>query len=236
MTDELDDLIGGTSDPRAERRARNAERATKLESERAREEAIKNGGRGVTFVDAGELLKPVSQNFLAIVFGMDPATVKKRLTRCKPLGVAGGQRPVYDFKEACGFLIKPRMTPEEFVKTLNHAHLPNEVNKAFWEARRIKLKYEIEAGDAWATGDVLEVFGDVFMTIKDRMQLWVETMREHGKLSDEQLARLGQMVDGLQNDMHQELMDKPVQRKTRSKLYEIDDDMPVTVFDDEGDE
>lgn len=236
MSNDFDDLLGGKpeSDPRAERRARAATRSAEHENLRARDEAIKNAGRGVTFMDSNELLKPVGQNFLATVFGMDPMTVKKRLARCKPLGMAGGQRPVYDFKEACSFLLKPRMTPDEFIKTLNHAHLPNEVNKAFWEARRIKLKYEIEAGDAWATNDVLEVFGDVFLTIKDRMQLWVETMREHAKLSDDQLARLTQMVDALQSDMHDSLLAKPAERKTRSKLFEQDQEQPETIFEDDG--
>lgn len=187
--------------------------------------ALRTARGGTTFVEAGELKRPVSKNFIAQVFDMDPATVTKRLLTCPPLTSPGDQRPLYDFKQAVAYLVEPKMDIEKYIKNLDPNRMPNHINKVFWEAARVRLKFMIEAGDAWLTGEVLDVFGLVFMTIKDRMQLWTETLRERGGLSDETLARMTQMIDALQEDLHQQLLDIPKQRQTRSIVAEHSDEL-----------
>lgn len=182
--------------------------------------AIRNARAGKTFVEAGEFKRPVTKNFIAQVFDMDPATVTKRLLACPTLTSPGDTRPLYDFKQAVAYLVEPKMDIEAYIKNLDPNRMPNHINKVFWEAARVRLKFMIEAGDAWLTGEVLDVFGLVFMTIKDRMQLWTETLRERGGLSDETLARMTQMIDALQEDLHQQLVDIPKQRQTKSLVAE----------------
>jgi len=183
------------------------------------------GGKG-SFVDGGELKRPVTQNFLALVFDMDPATVKKRLLTVKPVGFVGSgvqTRKLYDFKEACSYLVEPKIDLDAYIKSLDPAKLPNHINKMFWEAQRIRLKFMLEAGQAWRTEDVLARLGDACMLIKDRVQLWAETMREVCKLDDEQYARFVQMQNDLQNDLHALLVSAPERSTTRSIAAEYDE-------------
>jgi len=211
---DIADLLGSPTaapviDTREERRLRAAEAL-------AKETAIKAAGRGGTFVDQGTLRRPVSQNFLAEVFDMDPQTVRKRLVRCPKLGMAGGNRPVYDFKTACSYLLPPKMTADEFIATLNHAKLPPEVNKVFWQAQRERLRFLRDAGEVWSTPDVLAVFGQVNMTFKDRIDLWVEDIREMKGISDEHVARIEAMAHALKMDLYENLVSKPSNGETPS--------------------
>lgn len=195
-------------------------------SDEIRQHAVRMAGGGRAFIDAGVLRQPVSKGFLATVFQMDPATVTKRLLTCPPLGRAGGQREMYDFREAVAYLIPPKMDLGEYIESLDPNDMPNHINKVYWEARRIRLKFMLEAGDAWATDDVLDVLSAVNMKIKDRTQLWTETLREVGGLNDDQYRRLTEMVDALLGDLHADLVDIPKQRQTLS-LAKRDDGAEV---------
>lgn len=215
MTDDFDDLIPPpTRKPRAPR------------------DPLRSAVSGHIGIKSTDFMKPVTQQFLAEVFGMDPKTVKKRLIHC-PM-VMKSNRALYEFKTACEYLLKPRMDEATFMKTLNAADLPPIVNKVVWEAKRIKLKYEIEAGQAWSTDDVLEVFGEVFMAVKSHAQLWAESMRELD-LGDEANRKIEGLVDGFSADLHSKLVEMPKQRQTRSKIAELENaSMPT--FADEDDE
>lgn len=216
MSADIDDFLGAppaNGDREAKREARRKAAEEKLIEEQRRK-AIKEAGAGITAINVRDFKMPVSQNFLAQVFNMTPETVKKRLLRCPTDGMAGGGRPVYDFKTACGYLVKPQMTNEEFIRTLNAAQLPPEINLAFWNAQRARLRYLHEAADAWATEDVLEVFGDVFMTIKDRMQLFIENMRSG--MTDEQSNRMSEIVEAFQADLHAALVEMPLKKRTEA--------------------
>jgi hypothetical protein len=163
---------------------------------------------------------------------MDAATVRKRLLKAPILAMGGGGRPLYDFKTACEYVVKPKMDIDTYLKTLNPADMPNAINKVYWEAKNIRLKYELAAGQAWATEDVLEVFGTVFMTIKERTKLWVEDLRESAKLSDETLAQLTEKVDAYQTALHADLIAIPLKRQTYSKAVEAVDSNAVPNYED----
>lgn len=226
---DFDDLLGGDAPqpaPRVETRGRktNAEREARIaamQQAEAHQREIRLAGRGVTKISEEEFLLPVSQNFLARVLRMDPMTVKKRLHSCKPAGHVGSGRPVFYFHEALPFLVKPRMDLATYLKTLNPTDMPNSINKTFWEAERIKNKVLIETGEAWHDSDVLEVLGRVFMLFKDRIPLLTEGMREAG-LTDEQFRRLQSYTDQLQGDLHEGLVELPVQRRTLARVARID--------------
>lgn len=205
MTDEFEDLIGGGPSP------------PPLEDSPAhvRARAIRSASGGVTFVQLNEIKRPVSPKFLAAVFDMDPATVTKRLIPLDPLD-RQGRKTLYDFKEACAYLIEPKMDLEKYIASLDFKKLPHHINQMFWTAKRTKLKYQHEAGDSWNTEDVLTALGRVNMTIKDRTQLLVETMRERAGLTDEQMVVFEQLIDGFQSDLHEKMVAYPQQYQTGS--------------------
>ncbi len=202
---DFDDLIG-VSKP-----ASNLPDST----ERERTRVLRAAAGGATFVQLRELKRPVTANFLAAVFDMDPSTVKKRLIPLEALAQVG-VKTLYDFKEAAAYLIEPKLDLEKYLMSLDFKKLPHHINKVFWDAKRSKLKYKHEAGEAWETADVLEVFGRTFMTIKDQTQLFVETMRERGGLSDEQMLIFESLIDGFQANIHAKMIEEPKLHQTRS--------------------
>lgn len=225
MTDEFDELIGGAPEPAPPPRRNKGGRPTNEERARRQREAsgslemqaaIRAAGAGKTRIDAREFMLPVGQNFLAEVFRMDPMTVRKRLLKCKPVGYAGGNRAIYDFPEAASYIVKPKMTAEEFARTLNKADLPPEINKAFWDSQRSRVKYKIEAQEAWETEDVVAVLGEVAMLFKDSTTMVVEEMRSRAKLSDEQTEILQECFDELRREIRKKLIDMPSKRRTAS--------------------
>jgi hypothetical protein len=242
---EFDELMDPAPKKRGRGRPSNEELAARLtEQERDEEEfwaspamqvAMKAASAGNTLIDERTFHMPVTQNFLGRVLNIDTMTVNRRLRRLKPVGYAGGEkqkRPLYDFKQALEHLLKPKMHGDTFLSTLNPAEMPPAVNKTVWEAKRIKLKVELEAGQAWADADVLSVLGDVFMTIKSHTQLWVERLRERG-MTDEQLKLVEEMTDVYCNELHEKLVDFPNKRKTRSRLAEIEREMMGSLAEDD---
>lgn len=239
---DFDDLLDT-----APRRRRG--RPTNEERERRRAEAlesaafqadVRKAAIGQPKVRPEEFLLPMSQNGIARILNMDPATVKQRLLAggCKPCGATGSTtRPVYLFHEVLPYLVKPKMDIGTYIKTLNAADLPNSINKVFWEAERIKNKTLIETGEAWSTEKVLDVLGEVFMLIKDRIPLIRDSLRDMG-LTDEQNAKLLDMTDQFQTDLHEALIEMPKRRQTFSRQSDIDPgDQPIPdIDDDEEDE
>lgn len=192
---EIEALLGGTPPPSTSRRERDL--ILKAAS----------GGKG-TFVEAGVLMRPVTRAFLGQVFRLDENIVRRRLLHCPTLG-RHGQRDLYDFATACSYLVEPKIDIEQYLRTTAAKNLPVQLNKDFWDGQQRKLKYQIAAGEAWHTEDVVEVLGSVCMKIKDRLQLVTETMRDRAKLDDSQTKRFTEMIDGLQADIHADLVSLP---------------------------
>lgn len=157
----------------------------------------------------------VSVYWLAQIFGMGTGTVKKKLAECPPMRKMRNAT-LYNLRQAAAYLVDPKVDLERYIKTLSAADLPPSLNKDYWEALLKRQKYEIAAGDAWRTEDVLEVFGDVFTHIKSSTQLWQSTIdRVHG-LTNEQQATLSVLVDRLLDDLHARLVSMPKDKRTVS--------------------
>ena len=222
MIDEADEMLGGPVDEPPRRRPGRptkeeaaARAAAALQAQISMKAAA--SGRGLEDVGGVQALRrPVTLNTLATIFEHDIQTITKRLVDCPYVTV--GNRKLYSFKEACSYIVKPRMTPEQFVKTLNKADLPPEINLAFWNAQRAKLKYKLEAQEAWETADVLEVFGDAFMAISDTLRTAPEEMRERAGLNDSQTKILEEAIDELRASLSQKLIEMPQQKRTTSIL------------------
>lgn len=226
MTDEFDDLLGPSGPPKkktgrptnAEVELREQAKEAALQARVDPEEVRRSSFGSPAIGDWQTALQPVTTTWLANAFRMDPATIKKRLARCKPIARGTANRPLYDFADACAHIVKPKMSPEDFVRTLNKADLPPEINLAFWNAQRAKVKFMLEAQEAWETDEVLEVFSSTFMLIKDVLTMSVEEMRERAKLTDDQAKLFEAYIDELRTQLREKLVDLPKQRKTTSLL------------------
>lgn len=210
MTPEIEALLGAT--PKSELVPPPVDRPDSPAHIRERVMRGASAGNG-TFIEAGALMRPVTRAFLTEITRLDENVVRRRLTHCPRIG-KNKQRDLYDFMTAIGYLVEPQIDVETFIKTMNPKKLPAGLNKDVWDGMHKRLRYQRDAGEAWHTEDVVEVLGTVFMTIKDRWQLITETMRDRAGLTDEQAKRLGEMVDGLQLDLHQALVELPEKQRT----------------------
>ena len=177
--------------------------------------------------------RPVGVTFLMDVFKMERRTVQRRLLNCQPVGYDRGNNPLYDFTQAASHLVKPNWSHADlknYLKSIRVQDLPSHLQDSYWSAKIKQQMWDLRAGNLWRTEDVLDVFGDVFQTIKNTMQLFPENLAENTDLSDDQRARLIEMVDALQGEIHAKLVELPSRRRTLSQAgIEDDDETPVTL-------
>lgn len=176
-------------------------------------------------LDIRQVHRGVSASWLMEAFRLDRVTVRKRLADCPSIKKEGGNRPIYDFVQAAGYLVTPKLDMAKIVKSLKPEQLPNEMQKDYWDALIKKQKYELQAGELWRTEDVLETLGEVFKRIKTSMQLWVDDLDRRRGLTKEQRIELVKMVDSLQSDIHEKLVALPKSRSTPSALNSGTDDV-----------
>lgn len=178
-------------------------------------------GRYETFTEK-EFFQPVPVSFLSKHLRINAETVRKRLETVTPVGHAGvsQNRPLYDFASVVPYLVKSKMNLRTYLRSLNPADMPVNISKVFWEAERIRNKTMIETAEAWPTENVLEVFGQVFMLIKDRIPLITDALQDAG-CNETQVRKLQEMCDQFQNDLHQALIELPKQQSTPSRVADV---------------
>ena len=153
--------------------------------------------------DPSAFLRPVGVSFLGTVFGIEPRRLHKKLKNCPVVGRGtvgrGAGAPLYDFKEACAYIVDPKIDLETWFSSLSTTTMPPIIMKAFWEAIRTRSRVMEEAGDYWHTADVQAVFGRIVMLIRDATLLWIEDLPDKADLSNENYSALRRQVNELLN-------------------------------------
>lgn len=176
----------------------------------------------VASLDGRTALKGVSTGWLSQIFRMDNMTIRKRLAACPEVGKHRGGAPLFDVAQAAGYLVKPKINIQEWVKSLRPADLPPYLQSEFWEAQNKRQKYEENAGELWRTEKVIALYADTFKMIKDTMNLWVDNIERKNGMTGEQRDMLVQLVDGLQEEIHSRLLTlKDREDKTPSVLADL---------------
>lgn len=179
-----------------------------------------------------EVFRGVSLTWLAQAFGMDKATCRKRLAHCPPIGKVKNYE-VYSLRQASAYLVEPKIDLSAYIKSLKPTDLPSILQDTYWSAMIKRQKWEENAGHLWRTDDVLSVFGELAMTLKTTITLWVEDMHRSHSLSAELRTTMKQQADNLLTEIHRIMVDSPARSSTRSTVSEMDDgaDGDVTVRD-----
>ena len=165
---------------------------------------------------AADVMGGVTVTFLMDVFHMDRRDVNRRLKDCPVIGgakVKDSSRQLYDLATAAQYLVKPIFNPEEYLKTMKASELPVALQDGFWSAMNKRQKWEQDAKQLWRTEDVMGAMGKVFQLIKGTMQLWGENMQRSEGLKPEQKRFLQAQIDGLQKELHENLIDMPRQHE-----------------------
>jgi hypothetical protein len=220
--DEFDDILG--EPPQRRRPGRPRKDGTQKEEEPQKTP----DGETLTNPQIEEVNAGVSVHWLSQVLKMDPKTIRGRLEtgRVQPFGMRMG-KPIFSLRECLPWIVVPKMQIEQALKHIRPEDLPNNLNVAYQTAKKVeqdvisgRRRNAEAAGDLWRTEAVLEVFGDVFTTIRDRMKLWADTIRDNTDMTDDQRDRLMELVDALQHEIHEKLVELPRKRKHGSLLTE----------------
>lgn len=172
-----------------------------------------------------EVWRGVSVTWLAQAFGMDNATVRKRIANCPPIGKQRNY-DIYSLRQAAQYLVEPKIDIGQYLKSLRPTDLPSYLQDAYWSAMLKRQKYEENARDLWRSDDVLNVFGELAMTFKSTVQLWVENLdRVHG-LTPEMRLTMTQQGDNLLEEIARILVESPSKRRTGSTADESHGDEP----------
>ncbi|QPZ53262.1 terminase small subunit [Achromobacter phage vB_AchrS_AchV4] len=172
-------------------------------------------------LDNDNVFAGVSATWLAKVFRMAPETVKKRLAECPPKSRRRNYS-VYDLAQAAQYLVPPKVDVAAYIRGMRPNDLPPILQDSYWSAMRKRQEWQIKAGELWPTDDVLNVFGELAMTLKSSIQLWVENLdRVHG-LTPEMRQQMTQQSDNLLMEMHQIMVETPAKKRTPSSISEFD--------------
>lgn len=172
-------------------------------------------------LNTAEVIGGVSAHWLSQVFKHDKNTIRNKLGKygC-PIAGYRGDTPLYRIDEAAQYLVKPKVDLVEYVKSLRPNDLPPILNDAYWSAMLKRQKWEENAGDLWRTEAVLNVFGDLALSFKTTVNLWVEEVDRQESLSVEQRQILTKLCDSLLEQAYQLMIEAPKKRKTTSAIVE----------------
>jgi hypothetical protein len=245
MPNSDDDLLGVLPQEKPKRGGGRPTNEAVAARESERRAQIEESLRGSQFAKQGKsalgdpysIQAGVNITWLCQAFRQDIKTVRRKLADLDPIGVGARKMEIYDFPAAASRLAKP--LPDamaQFIRGMRVQDLPIQLQHPYWSAMRVRQIYEEHAGQLWKTDDVLEVFADTFKTIKSQMQLWVDDVDSNQELTNDQRILLGQMVDGLQDDIHARLVEMPKLKQTRSSAEAPDmKSMKIDLAEDDAD-
>lgn len=166
--------------------------------------------------DLSEIRQGVTVTWLASLYGIARKTVEKQLTGCPTMGRSVKGTPLYDLTIAAGYMSSRKRDIAAALKTAKEADLPAPLQRQFWQTKLLRNKWELEAGEMWATDDVMDVLGEIFKKIKNATMLWVDNLESVSQLSKEQRTTLISYVDELNNEIANAIKGLPDRRQTVS--------------------
>lgn len=166
----------------------------------------------------------VSISWLMSIFKLDRYAVKRKLEHCMPIRFVGKDKPIYSLREAAPYLVTvPEDVLTEMIEGMKPADMPTKLQKAYYDARMQRLRYQRLAGDLWHTTDVAEAFGSVFLAIKQATQMWGGQLERDGGLTAKQFEKLQGMCDALLTEIHTQINEILTETKTQSAIGDDDE-------------
>lgn len=213
-----DDILGTRSAQAPRPRAKPRTGSQRMRDKKVLQQAS-NEKKATNF---DELLRPVSISQLMLVFRMDRATVKKKIAPLDPIGNGTGGAPVYDFLQACRYLVVPKYNAKEIIAKLGPGDMPNSLQKDFWVARKAEQNFRRDAGELWHTSDVQTVLGDAWQRLKNASNQAVGQVEAVHEVSPEVRDMLVKLMDGMLDTMHKALVEMPLAKQTTSSESDLD--------------
>lgn len=164
--------------------------------------ARRNAAVSLDDQSAAILYEGANMSQLSILFKMDDRVLKQKMHGLQPCGHRGNAA-IYDVAEVaarCGKLTAEQV--DAAMKRLNHADLPKELSKEYWNGLRARQEYMAREKELWATEKVVEAVGDIFKLVKMSVLLASDSVERQVELSDRQREIIRQAMDGLLVDLN----------------------------------
>ncbi len=233
-----DDLIGEAAPvflPRSVGRPRSDDltapsaqagfRFVKMVQQKAKERTAQNASYGPLTVtdddeddysmEIGSVLTGVSVTWLGRAFEMPRAQVEKRIKGVRAAGVARAGNPLYRLRDVAGRLVDVEFNLEEFLKNVKDDDLPESLRLKFWQARRQRQKFEEDEGMLWRTEKVLEVFGEILMALREKIQQLPDRVERLTGMTTEQYRLMRSGTDEIMDDLHETVLGFAAKDRTR---------------------
>ncbi len=154
------------------------------------------------------LYNGATANELAILFDMSVNEVRRKIIGVVDPITGPNKVPRFRVREAAPYLCSVVFDPEEMIRTLTPAKLPPALSHVFWKAQKDRQDFEERKGDLWRTQRVIEVFSEVFKTIRMTILMFNDTLEQRADVSPEQRKIIQQLGDGLLDQAHEALVKK----------------------------
>ncbi|SRR5690606_2499216 len=147
---------------------------------------------------------------LATMFSRDINTVKRAIAKQGLLPtITPDGRELYSVPKIAPFLIdiSEAVDIAEIIKNTSLKKLPPELTKNFWDAANARKKHLEDNGELWRTDAVMEVLVDVFKTLRQSVNQFVDTVADRTEITEKQRQLIVEMADGLLGSMREKLIE-----------------------------
>lgn len=176
------------------------------------------------------IFQGASVNQLGEIFSIRSVDVMRRLAGVTPVGHGRQGNPIYRIADAAPKLSKVIVSDEvivNYLRRLNPRELPPLLNKAFWEAMKVRAQYRELVGEMWLTTDVLQVASDVFQSIRMSLLLIPDRLRDETSITEAQVRLVQNVIDTALDNARERLIDDLRKPSGRRSGPDAEDERPL---------
>lgn len=160
---------------------------------------------------------------LSTAFRMDHRVLVEKLRNCPPTDTRNGVS-IWHIHDAAPHLVRPTYDVEAAIKRMNHADLPKQLTKEFWNGLKAKQDYELRAGDLWPTAKVVESVGELYKLVRMSALLATDTLERQVELTEQQRTIVKNLMDSMLNDLYLAVQEKFKDTTNESHSKQLDDE------------
>lgn len=148
---------------------------------------------------------------LAGMFNRDIIGVKRAIAKNQIVPVVTDDgRELYPVRKVAPYLVDISSVVDiaEVIKSTSLKKLPPELTKIFWDAANARKKHLEDNGELWRTEAIMEVMVDVFKTLRQSVNQFVDTVSDRTEITEKQRQLIIEMCDGMLASMRSGLIDE----------------------------
>jgi hypothetical protein len=138
---------------------------------------------------------------LSELFGMHHVGVSSRIVHLTPDDVVHGTKMYKLNRVACYLCDIDDAMIERWLLKVKPNSLPVALNKAYWQAQRLKQDFDLRDGALWETIQVQQKVTSLFMLIRQHLRMMSDNIERRTELNDIQRELIKSSMDGLLQDL-----------------------------------